>query len=197
MYINHKNGHTVETLILEKILLLYNYLYIYICILTWLIAAVWSFVVSFTTGLCARAVRNTMRIGFILFTQIVEVIHSLRNVYIHIHIHVHISEHTTPWLRRWDMNLSETCNISHYRMFSKNDVKSMFFGTFEKLVNSCVYELSFVLNSNVHKWKENKEFNIIELCFFNFVIFILEIDIQRDRIIILWERERNKNLNFF
>lgn len=35
----------------------------------------------------------------------------------------------------------------------------------EKLVNSCVYELSFVLNSNVHKRKENKEFNIIKFAF--------------------------------
>lgn len=53
----------------------------------------------------------------------------------------------------WLMNLSELCDTYLYhKIFSKmmlNPCPSRYFR--EKLVNSCVYELSFVLNSNVHK----------------------------------------------
>jgi len=56
----------------------------------------------------------------------------------------------------------------------------MSFGTFENLVTSCVHELSFVLNNNVHKQTENKEFNIIEFLFDYWARSAFVINLERN-----------------
>lgn len=72
---------------------------------------------------------------------------------------IYMYQSITYWLMKFGRM---TYDGSYHRMFN-NNVKTMSFDTFEKVISSCVHESSFVLNSNVHKRTKNKEFNIIEL----------------------------------